>query len=73
MDEIYALLQRVDPNVDFKECDDFVDGGLLDSLSIVELVEMIESEYGIEIDGVDIDPDNFTSASDIYEMVMKYK
>lgn len=48
-----------------------VDDGILDSIDIVSIISEIESEYGIEINPDEIDPDNFKSASAILGMIEK--
>lgn len=66
-----ALLKRVKPEVDFSN-EDLLDSGLLDSLDIVEVIEEIENEFGIEIQADDIDPDHFVSVEAMWNMVQKY-
>jgi acyl carrier protein len=49
--------------------DSLVDSGLLDSLALVELVEHLESQYGVVLQGSDLDADNFESVARIAELV----
>jgi acyl carrier protein len=35
--------------------------GVLDSIAIVDLVALLESEFGIVVDNDDLDPENFAS------------
>ena len=53
------------------KANDLVDDGILDSIDIVSIISEIESEYGIEINPDEIDPDNFKSASAILGMIEK--
>ena len=71
MDKLIEILKRVKPEVDFTEAVDLVDEGILDSIDIVSIISEIETEYSIEIDPDEIDPDNFQSASTIFEMIQK--
>jgi acyl carrier protein len=52
-------------------CQNLVDEGILDSIDIVSIISEIETEYSIEIDPDEIDPDNFQSAKAIQEMLEK--
>lgn len=71
MDKLLEILKRVKPEVDFTERVDLVDEGILDSLDIVSIITEIETEYSIEIDPDEIDPDNFQSASAMLDMIKK--
>ncbi len=71
MDKLLEILKRVKPEVDFTERVDLVDEGILDSLDIVSIITEIETEFSIEIDPDEIDPDNFQSASAMLDMIKK--
>lgn len=70
-DSILEALKRVNEDVDFEASEDFVEDGLLDSFDIVTLVEELEDEFGIEISGTDIIPENFVSVSSIEALIEK--
>lgn len=53
------------------ECRDYITGEVLDSLMMAEIVIAIEDNFGIEIDGYDIVPENFGNIDDIVELVKK--
>lgn len=40
-----------------------IDGGILDSMSIVSLVQMLQSELNVELDFADITVENFDSVN----------
>ena len=71
--EIMVLLEELKPGEVFSESLSFIDDGLLDSFEVVALVSMLEEKYGIEIDGLDIIPDNFQSIATIIQLVKKSK
>ena len=71
MEKLLEILKRVKPEVDFVDKVDLVDEGILDSIDIVSIISEIETEYSIEIDPDEIDPDNFQSVSAILEMIKK--
>lgn len=72
MEKIYELLNKVRPNTDFRKSDNYIDDGLLDSLEIIELIDVISEEYGIEIKPEDIFPDNFSTVDGIWGMIQNY-
>ena len=47
--------------------------GLLDSLSIVQLVAFIEAEFAVTIQDVDFDPENFETIDTIAELIARAK
>ncbi len=71
MDKIYAMLEEIKPEFDFRGSEDFFEDGFLDSFDLILLVSMLEEEYGIRIDGLDIVPENFSSVDRIIGLVDK--
>jgi acyl carrier protein len=57
------------PNVELKDEDDFLALGIIDSLGFVELVEEVQSRYGLTIDDVEITEENFGSIDAIAQFV----
>jgi acyl carrier protein len=57
------------PNVDLKDEDDFLALGIIDSLGFVELVEEVQSHYGLTIDDGEITEENFGSIDAIAKFV----
>jgi acyl carrier protein len=49
------------PGVELKDEDDFLTLGIVDSLGFVELVEEVQSRYGIAVQDVEITEENFGS------------
>ena len=49
-----------------------MESGQLDSLDIVSIIDAVQDHFKIELDGKDIDPDNFISATTIWNMVERY-
>lgn len=71
MEELLEILKSVIKNCDVEKEDDFIGHGLLDSLSIMQLVVKLNDEFDIEITPVDMVPENFKSAQAIYDMVKR--
>jgi len=49
---------------------DLLDGGLLDSLLLTDIILHLEGRYGIEFEGADVTPGNFRSVSAIVTLVL---
>ena len=56
MERLLAILQDVEPSIDYKSCTDLIDGQHLDSLTILALVGELEEEFDIVIPTVEITP-----------------
>ncbi len=48
---------------------DLIDGGLLDSLALVELLFQVEREFGIEVSFDDLDIENFRTVERIAQFI----
>ncbi len=57
------------PGVELADGDDFLALGIIDSLGFVELVEEVQSRYGLTIDDIQITEDNFGSIDAIARFV----
>lgn len=71
METIYKILESIRPESNFKNSENFIDDGLLDSFDIVSLVNELEEEYDILVDALDILPDNFSSLNAISALIVK--
>ncbi len=70
--EIMEILEELKPGEVFTG-DALVEDGVLDSFDIISLVSVLEEKYGIEIDGLDIVPENFQSIGAVVSLVEKSK
>lgn len=71
MEKVIEILTDLHPEVDFNTAEDLIDDGVLDSLDIVSLVAAIDTEFGVVIPAEEIVPENFNSASAIFELITK--
>lgn len=60
-EEIIAILNGLRPEFDFSEPVDFIEEGMLDSFDVINLVNELDTKYGISIDGIDVLPENASS------------
>ena len=71
-EKIIEILTELRPEFDFNEEGvNFIEEGMLDSFDVVNLVDELDSTYGISIDGVDIIPENFISVEAIESLLIK--
>jgi acyl carrier protein len=71
MEKLIELLKSVRDDIDFEECITLVDDGILDSFDIIEIINVIDEEYGIEIPATQIVPENFNSVEAILNMIKR--
>ena len=71
MERLIEILEEIQPEVDYFTCTDLIDGHHLDSLSIISLVAELEEESDITIPTVEIIPDNFNSAKNLWAMIVR--
>ena len=69
MEELLEILEDIDPDIDYETETNLIDGKVLDSFSIVDLIDRISEEFDIEISPKYLVPENFNSAARIWEMI----
>lgn len=71
-EQIIKILTELRPEFDFSQEEvNFIEEGMLDSFDIVSLVDALDTEFDIVIDGVDILPENFSSIEAIANLLIK--
>ncbi len=73
MEELLKVLAEVRPDVDFEHNTALIDGGVLDSLNILEIVSELSDTFDVEITPADIIPQNFNSAQAMWKMIERLK
>lgn len=71
MEELFKVLERIKPGVDFRNNTNLIDDEILDSFDIVTLVAALDEEFDVQITAKDILPENFNSAEAIYKLIEK--
>jgi acyl carrier protein len=69
MDELLEILTDINPDVDYETEDNLIDGKVLDSLSIIQMINEICDTFDIEIGPKWMRNENFNSATKIWEMI----
>jgi len=70
-EKIIRILSEIRPEFDFTLKLNFIEQGMLDSFDVFNLVNSLDSEFGISIDGADIKADNFSSVERIIELLKR--
>ena len=70
-EKIVEILNELRPEFDFSEDVNFIEEGMLDSFDVVSLVDELEEQFGIKIDGVDVLPENFSTIDSIIALLKK--
>lgn len=59
-------------NVNLNEDEDLLSAGILDSLSILQLVTFVEETFGIQVPDEDVVYDNFKSINSLVEYLQQH-
>lgn len=73
MERIKELILKIQPEIDFSKEVNLINDGYLDSLDVIKLVAQLEVEFGVSIQGSDIDPMNFDTLNAIEKLIAKYR
>ena len=73
MEKLLELLEEIDGDIDFRECQTLIDDGELDSFAILEIVAEINDTFDVQIGASDIVPENFNSAKAMWRMIQRLK
>jgi len=71
MDQLLEILEGLQPDVDYENCKDLIDGHYLDSLMILSLIAELEDEFDIIIPTVEIIPENLNSMESMWKMIVR--
>ena len=69
MDRLIEILEDIQPDVDYENCTNLIDGHFLSSLDIISLIAELEDEYDITVPAVEIVPANFNSVEAMRTMI----
>ena len=68
-EEILEILSGICPDIDFEKEEELIDGGVIDSFAVIQIVTELMDHFSIFIDADDIEPENLNSLDNICEMV----
>ena len=73
MEKLLEILQRVRPDVDFKNETLLIDDGILDSKDVVSIISELDDEFGVQVRINELIPDNFNSVEAICNLIQNLK
>ena len=68
---IINLLEGVNDSIDYATCTFLIDGGMLSSLDVIQIISELDDEFDIAIPAAEIVPKNFNSVDAIVALVAK--
>ena len=71
MEELLELVKDVRDDVDFENSTDLIDGKILTSFDIIQIISVIDEEYDVAIPATEITPANFNSVLAMYDMIQR--
>ncbi len=71
MEQLLEILREVDDTVDYEMEKSLIDGEIIDSLDLMELISEMEEAFEIEIEMEDIIPENFNSAEAMWALITR--
>jgi len=72
VEKVKMVLEENFPDIDFESSDELVDDGIIDSLSIVNMISVLSDEFDVSLPYEEIIPENFNSLDSIAELIEKY-
>ena len=73
MEELLEIMRDLIADDDFENNDDLVESGILDSMTILNLISEIDDQMGVEIPVGEVIPENFKSVSAIMALIEKIR
>ena len=70
-EKLMKILKDLRADVDFEKEKKLIDDVILDSFDIVTLVSELNSEFDVEINVMDLEPENFNTVAAMMELIEK--
>ena len=70
-EKLLEILKDLRAEVEFEKETKLIDDGILDFFDIVTLVAELNAEFDIEINVMDLEPDNFNTVNAMLELIEK--
>lgn len=71
MEQLLAILNEMNDTIDYESEKALIDGEIIDSLDLMELISEMEEAFDITIEMEDIIPENFNSAEAMWELITR--
>ena len=73
MEELLAVLKKVNPRIDFQKEKRLVTDQLIDSIDMTSILAELEAAFDIEIEMEDMTPENFDSVEAMWKLIQELK
>lgn len=73
METLMNILMEIDGSIDWKNEKALIDDRLLDSFGVISLISELEEAFGIQIEAVEMTPENLNSVDAMWNMVQRLK
>lgn len=73
MEKLLEALAEVDEDIDFAEENALIDDGLVDSLTLTQIIAALSDTFDVYISTRDMEPENFNSVQGMLDLVHKYQ
>ncbi len=70
-EKVLEICMGIDDTIDFAS-EELIDGGMIDSVTLVEIATELMDEFNIDIPYEEITPENFNSVDAMTSLVEKY-
>lgn len=71
MERLLEILREIDDTVDYEKEKSLIDGEIIDSLDLMELISEIEDAFDVAIEMEDIIPENFNSTEAMWNLITR--
>jgi acyl carrier protein len=71
--ELLNILENIRPDLDFASERALIDGGILSSFDIINIVTDLNLEFSVGINVADLTPENFNSADAMVALINSYE
>ena len=71
MEQLLAILNEMNDTIDYESEKALIDGEIIDSLDLMELISEMEEAFDITIEMEDIIPENFNTAEAMWELITR--
>lgn len=71
MEQLLDILREMNDTIDYESEKALIDGEIIDSLDLMELISEMEEVFDITIEMEDIIPENFNSAEAMWELITR--
>lgn len=68
-EKVLGILEELRPDIDFESEEGLISDGLLESFDLIQLIAVLENEFGIEIGNRYVTVENFDSLDKIIHLV----